>query len=796
MKKVMYLLATLMFPLMSFSQINYSIKGQVLTADGELPTGNVLILNPVDSSFIKGTSFFGEVFEITNIQQSEVLLKLTSSLEFKDQIIPIKHNGETVIDLGEIIVETQGIDLGAVVVTSKRPVYTQRPDGTVEVLIQNTTLAASNSVDEILSKSPEVVVDESGNLAVFGKGNAILYLNGKRITDSQLSLILPSNIKKIEIIRNPSAKYDAEGAAVINITTIKRADDGYQVSLKQNVSYSNFGGTNTYTSLNLNHRKNKFSSNAYYALQLGQERELLHTTRDRDAENVFLSSDLTTDWEYDFKNYSYYGLGTKYDINTESYLSLEYSGFLESLGGKTLSGNKIIDDFGSSFYESDIDKDELDINNSLSLNYNTTIDTLGSSLFIGGQYSNFNIDTDNFIEEKNVEENNTSLRFLKNVQDLNIDIVSGQADFTKVFKNDDVLEVGTKYSYIENDFNFDFMVSDNGSQFELDKDLSNNFLYQEHIAAGYFTFKSKLGAKTNYAIGVRSEYTKYNLELSQLAEEPIRDDYLKFFPNLSISRIFSDDYNLNFSYTSRINRPPYQRLNPVLIYQDRYTSVQGNPELKPQKVHAFEVNTKFKKVRFKIGYNYTIDPFGQTALRGDDPSSYILKRINYDEKHEFFTSLSRTFSNKWWTSTNTVNLKYTNIEENGFGFERVEPRPNLYFYTNNRFKLSNSLNAEVLFWYLGDNYEGLHHRQDMYNLSITLEKSFLDNALKCRLVANDIFHSFIASGNYNVGQTDVYYNRRWSTDYFRLSLMYNFGRLKKASYRNSAIGTSENNRVQ
>jgi len=84
----------------------------------------------------------------------------------------------------------------------------------------------------------------------------------------------------------------------------------------------------------------------------------------------------------------------------------------------------------------------------------------------------------------------------------------------------------------------------------------------------------------------------------------------------------------------------------------------------------------------------------------------------------------------------------------------------------------------------------------MYNLTLTLEKSFFDKALTGRFIANDIFHSVIASGDYNVGQTEVYYNRRWSTDYFRLSLSYNFGKLKKVNYKNKAIGQSENDRAR
>ena len=233
----------------------------------------------------------------------------------------------------------------------------------------------------------------------------------------------------------------------------------------------------------------------------------------------------------------------------------------------------------------------------------------------------------------------------------------------------------------------------------------------------------------------------------------------------------------------------------MLVYQDPYTSVQGNPNLIPEKVHAFELGSKIGQTSVKLGYNYAKDPLGQTALRGADPRSYILKRVNYNSRHEYFVSATRTFNVRFWTSTNTVTLKYTNITDNALEFERIEPRPNFYYYTNNQFDLGHSYNAEIMFWYLGNNREGLYDRNQMYNLTVTLGKSFFKNALKCNIIANDIFHSIVQSGDYFVGQTAVYFNRVASTNYFRLSVSYNFGRLKKVDYKNKAVGSSESNRV-
>lgn len=790
-----YLLLLLLLPLGTFAQINYAVKGNVITINGDLPAGNIIALHATDSTFIKGTFFLDGNFELTDLNDKNILLKLTS-LEFEDTFLDITYDNHPTLEVGEIVVEKSGVDLAEVVVKGIRPVYKQKSDGTVEVLIENTTLSASNSAVEILSKSPEVIVNQNGGIEVFGKGSAIMYLNGKRITDNQLSAIAPANIKKIEIIRNPSAKYDAEGGAVIHITTITQQHDGYQIKLQQNIDYSDFGGTVSRSSVNVNLNKGRFSSNANYSLKLGQDKEVLYTTRDRDAENVFLKTDVTTEWQRKFKNYSQYGLGLQYDLNESSYLSAAYTGYSFSLGGNQLSNNKITDGEGINFYESTIDRDEKYQNNSLSINYNKSIDTLGTTLFVGGEYAQFSSRSDNFITEESEGDDGNASRLLKNLLNLEVGILSGQVDFTKVYTNENALEVGAKHSQVKNISGLDFLASTDGINFSLEDNLSNAFDYREAISAAYLNFKGNFAKDLSYSIGVRSEYTTYDLKLSQIEHQKIADAYVDFFPNLSLNKRFSDNYNVNFSYSARISRPPYQILNPILIYQDPYTSVQGNPAIQAQRVHAFEVNSKLKQTTFKIGYSHYINPFGQTAIRGEDPKSYILKRINYEKLHILSTSLSRSFTYKGWTSTNTISLRYSNLMESGLGFERVTPRPNPYFYTNNRFNLSNSLKAEVTLTYYGDYYTGLHHRNSMYNIMLALEKSYFEQALTFRLIANDILHGFIASGTYNVGETDVYYNRRWSTNYFRFSVNYNFGKLKKGTYKNKSIGRAESDRAQ
>ena len=255
-KKIIALVLLLIPMLVSAQTIN-TLSGSVVDANNKLVVGNVLALSVKDSSLIDGTSFFEEPFELAGLNEVELLLKLTS-LQFNDTIIHVKYSGSSTIDLGVLKVSEASVNLEEVEVVAQAPLFVNRADGTVEINVANTILATSTSVNEILSKAPSVVVSDDG-VSVFGKGEAILYLNGTRITNERLSAISASQVKKIEVISNPSAKYDAEGRSVINIITVVNLDEGYNGVFNQFLTLSDFSDPSTNTNLDVNYKKRKLS---------------------------------------------------------------------------------------------------------------------------------------------------------------------------------------------------------------------------------------------------------------------------------------------------------------------------------------------------------------------------------------------------------------------------------------------------------------------------------------------------------------------------------------------------------
>ncbi len=776
-----------------YAQNANSISGKVVNKENETLLGNVLVLNATDSTFIKGTSFIDEPFMLDDIKESKVILKLTSML-FEDTLIKVDFEAHPNIDLLNIIVGSQDHLLEEVLVKGKIALFTQRVDGTVEVNVEKTSLAASSSINEILSRTPGVLSTDD-SFQVIGKENIVYYLNEKKITFDQLTMIQTSNIKRIILIRNPSAKYDAAGAAVVKIETLSLSSNGFQSSLKQNITSNVFAGERVFSNANLNFSKNKLSLNANLAFENGDTREILHTTRNREKEAVYLMTDLTTDWDWVINSQFNYHLGLQYDFNENNYFSIAYQGLKEKISLDQNSNNVIKDLVSENYFETDLSGKEFSKDHSLSANYGIKIDTLNSAFFIGAEFATINNERNNDILEKRIEANSLSHRILQSNYKHDIKIISGQIDFTKYFNPNKYLEVGARLGKINNASGLSFLVMDELMGFNLDPSLSNEFNFEEYLGAVYLNYSNVVGDRLNYSIGLRNEYTNYHVDFVNNKTNKLKDDYFTLFPNLSLNFKASEKQTFNFAYTSSIRRPAYHSLNPVLFYQDPYTSIQGNPNLKAQRTHSLEINTAVKGFNIKFGYNHTIDPLGGRALRGEGPYAYVLKPVNYSLKRQGYINLSKEFTKAWFSSSNILNVDYTEIEENSIEVLRITPKPRFYFYSNNTFTIGKLFNLEAMFWYSGDQFEGISHRHKMYNLSFTIEKKLLKDQLSLRFMVTDVFKSSWPSGTYSVGDTAIFYERDRNTNYCRLSFMYKFGTLLNGVVKNKSTSDKEKNRL-
>ncbi len=783
-----------LFSIVCHAQAIKKVTGKVTDLSHEPMIGNVLILNSTDSTLINGASFLEGNFEVSGLNAYRILLKLTS-LQFADTFLIVGYMGQEHVELGTIKVKNGYATLGEVVVYGGTPLFTNRPDGVVQINVANTILSSTNSVTEILTRSPNVIVGDNG-ISVFGKGQAIIYLNGKRITNERLPSISALTIKTIEIISNPSSKYDAEGRAVINIVTTGDGDNGYRGAATQMVTVSKLAGVYTNTNVNMNFKKGKIELAGNYDLKLGNDKDLFNTTRLRPSDSDYLDSRVESSRVRDYQNVSNYNFGLSHAIKDKSYISLEYNGFYENIDDLSKSKNNIVTNTENGLYQTVVSRDGKTGNNSVTLNYNNAFDDLGSSLFVGVQFSKYTGDIKDHIQEENVVNDEIFSRPLRSYFNNDITIASPQVDLTKVFRSNNKLEIGTKLSYVKTLFDLDFYLPDENGGFVTDTERSNNFEYTEIIPAAYVNFSGAINKKFSYGFGARSETTIYELMTTVGNQETVKKNYTNVFPNAQINGTLSRNWAVRAAYTSRITRPPYQALNPFLIYLDKYTSAEGNPNLIPAKMYTIELGATYKIFDLEVGYNYTIDPLDAAALRGDDDKSYVLKSINLDKGYTYYARLSTNITTKIWSSVNVISVSYNELTDNTYSFTMIDAKPQMYLYSNNKFNVNNLFTIQALGWYLGDKYYRLYHDESRMMVTLGLEKDFFKKSLRCSFTANDVFHRNYPSGDYEVGQTFVTYYRLFNTNYYRLSLTYNFGGLKKSTYKSKATGESENRRAR
>lgn len=779
-----------------FSHSQTTVTGTVKDQSDSLLLGNVLLLSQSDSSLIAGAYFdFGE-FSIESNLSEPALLKI-SSYGFEDTFIVIRSSdlGKK-IDLGDITMRATVNELGGVEVTASLPLFSKSPEGGLLVNVQNTMLGSSTSVLEVLSKSPNISINGS-TISVVGKGEALLYKNGKRITFEQLGSISVQSLEKIEIITNPSAKYDAEGRAVINFVMAPNPSEGFEIGLVQNfIIAKHFLWA---PAVSLNYRKNKFSVNGNYSITLGKDwNEGLYNRSISTPSGTFTGSNAgeeNTRLTY-VGNHS---VGLVYQFNAKNDISVEYSGMYNVFDLDVEGSNQL---YAPSNDETRLSTHNLgnttNKNNAVSLNYNTVLDTLGSTMFIGGQYTQFNNSLNDVIDERiflNGVQITSATR--NNVGFNDIRMITGRIDVAKNLKNGMSLEFGGKYGDVTNVSAIDLYSKSAGQEYQLIAGYSNNFEYYEKIPAVYTQWKTDLGKKMKLSLGARAEYSMITGVSNTLNQTVIDTTYLNVFPNATVNYTASDNWSYSLTYAERIARPKYQDLDPFLWYQDSLSSVQGNPFLLPELIKGGEVSAQYKTYSLTVGYNHSKNPSRSVLFEGTTGDGSVLsRRSNFQFKDSWFSTVSLPFEVKFWRSFNTITLTLDKYRDDRPEFQVGPPSPQLYVYSYHRFKVKKWFNVEAIFDYEGARNDGIYQDDARYSVSVGLAKYLLGGDLTLRFLANDVLQTYRETGSVTIGNVTSEYDRRLNTVFYRFSVIYYFGKLRNVSYQNKRTGEEEFERVK
>lgn len=783
-------------PGITVAQDNLGVRGRVVDTENKpIVIGNVLILSATDSSLVKGGLCEDGNFSILGLNYGSFILKI-DALGYQPYFKPFALTESlptNPYDLGQTILDNT--QLKEVVVTSRAMLFKREMDK-LTVNVAETLLSNKGTAVDVLKSAPNVIVKSNGLVEVFGRGQALIYLDNQLISSTELLNSISSNdIQTIEIIENPSSRYDAAGNAVIKIITKRAQYEGYEGTLYLWPSYRTFGFL--YSGLVIKYKKKKFSLYAAAAVQTGKFRfEEDYRRQLNQSPRITMDNDVVTDRQH--KLDQGYIFKADYLLDSLSTISLNANGNVLNRKESITNTNFLKEnDLAAGSINSFTLGKPLSTRLSLSSNYFRTLDTLGSEFTVSGQFTQFDAENINDIRQTTAFGNNEQQSQFRNNSRNTINIASFQPDYKKVFSKAFVLDAGLKGSRIFNSSAINFERRE-GDNWIADSSLINDFDYDENIMAGYCQFSGKRSA-INYLLGVRGEWTKTE-GFSNIQNLRVIDrKYHNFFPSAQLGYNVSSDMNIGLSYFNRINRPVYQDLDPFVNFVDSLSSFRGNPFLLPAYSHTLEAKLIYMEyASVSIGYIKRKSPIHLVVEQNNDGTnsfSAIMKNIESSES--FFAGLVLPYELSWWTTFNSFGYSTNSAKYKDNGMVINNNKPSFYVNLYNEFRIPKWFSTEVTYEYVSPGVDGFFLLNPYQSLSLNFKKSFWDGKLDCQLSFNDIFFTEIESGESTVQNFNVAYDSKSDTRTIQLSLQWNFGKLKKSGeLKGKAIDTPESDRIK
>ncbi|MBO9151460.1 TonB-dependent receptor domain-containing protein [Chitinophaga sp. GCM10012297] len=781
------------------------VTGTVLkTGNKPVEFATVTLLKVKDSSLVKGAIADMEgkyVFE--GIAEGQYLVAAANMGYKKNFSKPLKVNGSPV-KVPAIVLSEETRNLKEINVTGKRPFIEQKADKMV-VNVENSIVAAGGTALEVLQQSPGIQVDKDDNISMRGKNGVIIMIDGKptNMSPQDVALLLKnmpsSNIDQIELIANPSAKYDAAGnAGIINIKLKKNSNFGTNGSV--NATYGQGKLPRGNAGLNLNHRNQHLNVYGSYNYSYNRQFEALDIYRDNieksgrivfdqhsflDKESQYHGAKAGIDWFLD-KNHT---LGVMVNVAGNRWKGDGNSETWIGNGQRIDSSLKTITDNRQNMNRQ-----------SYNLNYKGKLDTTGKEINIDLDYSR-NAEDQHALLYSGYMDAHGKIYFrgdtTRSLQPSIINIKTAKIDYTHPLKNDAKFEAGVKISFVESDNNSRFDSLRYGS-WEYDYNRSNYFVYKENVNAAYLNF-SKQFKKIGVQAGLRAEQT--NVEGNSVTLKQVNDtSYLNFFPSIFLSYNASKDHQWGISYSRRLQRPSYDDLNPFEFYLDRYTKAGGNPNLRPQYSSNFDLTHTFKSfLTTAIGYSHTTDMLSRILEPGVDSETgdttiVVYRYMNVAKKDNVNLNISAPVPvTKWWKTFTTFSVFYNAFETTVNGELIKRSSGGFFGNTQHTFTLGKGYTAEASFWYNSSqiSQEGLFRMNPMYAFNVGFQKTVLDKKGTIRLNVNDVFNTQRFGGTYSVTNRDIKLANRWDSRQVRVSFTYRFGNSNVKEARNRKTGLED-----
>jgi hypothetical protein len=718
-----------------------TINGTVIDKNGNFPISYATIVvkdgDKITTGAITDDNGF---FEIKNLDPKNYSVEI-QFMGYKTHFANADLSGsQRTVALGRIILADDAVQLDDVNVVIERSTIEQKIDRKVINVGRDLTTAGATA-SEIMNNIPSVNVDQDGKLSLRGNENVRVLIDGRptNIDPAQLLKQIPStSIKKIELITNPSAKYNPEGmSGIINIVLHKNANDGFNASINSSTTIAQEPKSNN--SVNMNYRVRKVNFFGTYGNTIGKYLNTGDISRlDEEASRQLL--DIVND-----SRSHLYKIGMDYYINDKNTISV-YTNQNYVSGDWGVDTNILYPDASQNLLQRAVYFSDTR-NGAYNLAYKRLFAKEGETLdleinfadYVEDQISFFNTDFSNpAMPDSDYSDDIIDKRLNSTV---NLDYVNPLNDKTNL-----ELGVESRTARTENIY-----VSDNSAI------PNTNYKYDLDIYSAYATFGQKF-EKTSYQIGARFE--SYNVEATLNGANAYKDDYITVYPSASFTYSPTEKNMFQLSYSRRVDRPSLEQTSVIREFSTPMVTSVGNPELDPQFTSSVELN-----------YTRTLEKGSVTAgvfvrritneinriiyLDPENTSKQIMTFDNFDNNTAFGFEVSANYKiNTWWDVQPSVD--YSNVSQKGLVsvktavpnvFDFVEKEVSVSAFNarlNSNFKATQNLRFLLFGFYRGDVERIQFHNQEMYKIDAGARYSMMNDKLTASVRFNDIFNTMKA----------------------------------------------------
>ncbi|WP_345267613.1 TonB-dependent receptor domain-containing protein [Nibrella viscosa] len=785
-------------PAFSQTAVTGTVSGEVRDAAGKpLEFVTMLLVRTKDSTLVKGAiSDAAGRYILENVAAGSyrVATSLVGYQKVFSAAFTIDADHPTVT-VPSLVTQEDAKTLSEVKVTAKKPFIEQLADKTV-VNVENSIVASGGNALEVLEKAPGVLVDsQNDRISLKGRDGVLIMIDGKPtfLSAAEVANLLrntPSySIQSIEIITNPSARYDAAGnSGIINIK-MKRGtnQDGTNGSASLGGGYGRFPKANA--GLTLNHRQGNWALFGNYNYDY---REGFGTV---DAYRYFKEGNSVRNKGYrpsEFGGHTF-KTGADYFLGKKNTFGFMLNGMINANRAQINNDNYLYD--ANSVLQSLLTLVNASRRTMQRLagnaNYKHTFDGNGKELTMDLDYSRVNINPrDNMITRtfNALNEETAPALLQRNTTQSEVSIRAGKLDYVHPLGKGAKLEAGWKSSFVttDNDVKFEQQTAGN---WQIDPNRTNQFVYKETIHAAYLN-GSKDWGKWSVQGGLRMEHT-HSVGNSVTMNKVVDRSYTNLFPSAFVTQNISKEHQLRYSYSRRIDRPSYQDLNPFIYIMDPYTYSQGNPFLQPQYTNALQAAYTYKgATNISVGYNRTLDVITYMPEQNDETKVTRQSVINLNTLHNYSLSIGFPVTiTKWWTMRQSIDLFYNKYNAEYLNQKLDYSRFAANLTMNHSFVLPNGFTAELSGFYNSPGVYGILKPMSIYAVNMGVQKSFWDKKANLRVNVNDIFFTQKFRGVIDYSNLNLRFISTGETRVVRATFTYNFGNrnIKSARQRRTSV---------